>query len=398
MPAVVFVLALCTFVLGTSEFVVAGLLPGIAADLGVSVAQAGLAVTVFAAGMVVGAPVMVALTLRVPRRTTLVLALLVFSASHLLAAVTSNFAVLLSARFVSAVVTGAFWSVGMAVATRAAGPASSARALGVVVGGGTLANVAGVPLGAFLGQVAGWRGPFWVLTALSAAAALVILRQVPADHADSGHSSLRGEVAGLRSGRLWLAYAACAGTMGGVLAAFTFVAPLLTVRAGLDAGLVPVVLVVFGFGSLLGVALGGRLGDAHPYFTTIIAASITTLSLAGLAVLADRAWPAVVLISLAGLTGFSVNPVTISLAVSFAPSAPTLATTVASSSFNAGIVASSALAGIALESPLGLQGPPAVGAVFGVLTVAPLVALALIARRRPGARVDEPSLIAAGAR
>ena len=144
-------------------------------------AQAGLLITVFAVGMIVGSPTMALLTRRMPRRVTLMLALAVFAAGHVVVALGSSFPLLLAARFVTAWATGAFWSVASVVATRAAGPAAGARALGLVGAGGMLANVVGVPLGAFAGQLTGWRGPFWALAVLALAAVALIARHVPHD-------------------------------------------------------------------------------------------------------------------------------------------------------------------------------------------------------------------------
>src|SRR3954452_16498795 len=179
LPFVIYVLALGTFLMGTTEFVVAGLLPEIAGDLHVSVARSGLLITVFAVGMIVGAPLMTMLTLRLPRRLTLMLALGVFAAGHVIVALGSSFAVLLAARFLTALATGAFWAVANVVAARTAGPGARSRALGVVGAGAMLANVVGVPLGAFAGQVVGWRGPFWALAILAVASMGLIARYVP---------------------------------------------------------------------------------------------------------------------------------------------------------------------------------------------------------------------------
>ncbi len=156
-----YILAVGVFLMGTTEFVVAGIMPEVAEDLGIPVANAGLMITVFAIGMIVGTPVMAILTLKLQRRLTLTLALLVFALGHIIVAMTSNFAVILGARFLTAVATGAFWAVAAVVAAKAAGPARAHRALGIVLGGGMLANALGVPLGSFAGQIVGWRGPFW---------------------------------------------------------------------------------------------------------------------------------------------------------------------------------------------------------------------------------------------
>lgn len=181
LPLVVPLLALGTFLMCTTEYLVAGLLPEMSSAFGVGLSQTGLLITAFAAGMIVGAPAMALATLRLPRRATLVGALVVFAAGHVLAAVSSDFAVVLSARVLTALVTGAFWSVASVVATTAAGPASASRALGVMMSGVGLATVVGVPLGSWAGQQVGWRGAFWALAALSALAAVVIGRFAPAD-------------------------------------------------------------------------------------------------------------------------------------------------------------------------------------------------------------------------
>lgn len=381
LPLVTYVLALGTFLMATTEFVVAGILPEVAGDLGVGIAEAGLMITVFAVGMIVGAPVMALLTLRLPRRTTLILALAVFAAGHVVVALGSSFPLLLAARFVTAVATGAFWAVANVVAAQAAGPSASSRALGVVGAGGMLANVVGVPLGAFFGQVLGWRGPFWALAVLAAAAVALIARSVSADRPDPGSVSIRGEFAGLRSLRLWLALAACVTTTGGVLATYSYISPLLTERTGLAAGLVPLVLAGFGLGALVGFLIGGRLGDAHPHITTIAAAATAAGLLALLCLLAGLTVPTILLVTLLGLFGLGANPVLISLAVRYAGRAGTLGSALSVSAFNLGTAIGTSLAGAALGTALAATGPAAVGAVITALTLLPLITLAALSRR-----------------
>lgn len=389
LPVVVYVLAVGTFLMLTTEFVVAGLLPEIAGDLQVSVAQAGLLITVFAVGMIVGAPTMALLTRGMPRRVTLMLALAVFAAGHVVVALGSSFPLLLAARFGTAWATGAFWSVASVVATRAAGPAASSRALGLVGAGGMLANVVGVPLGAFAGQLSGWRGPFWALAALALAAVPLIARHVPHDENDQQSMSLRSELGAMRSGRLWLVLAACATTTGGVLSAYSYISPLLTGRAGIATGWVPLVLVGFGVGSLIGTIVGGRLGDTRPHATTIVVAAVTTVVLLAICLLSAHALPTVALVALLGLIGLSANPVLSSLAVRFAGVAPTLGVAMSVSAYNLGTAVGSWLAGLTLGSGLGATGPAAVGTVIAALTLVPTVAIALVHRRGPSVQATE---------
>ena len=248
--------------MGTTEFVVAGLLPQIAGNLHVTTARAGRSITVFALGMIVGAPLMAMLTLRLPSRVTLMAALGVFAAGHVVVALGSSFALLLAARFLTALATGAFWAVASVVAARVTGPAATSRALGVVGAGAMLANVIGVPLGAFAGQAMGWRAPFWVLAVLAVSMIALMARHVPHDGHDR-QVRIRSEFSALRSGRLWLALAAWATTTGGVLSTYSYIAPLSTGRSGIAAGLVPLVLVGFGIGALAGTLLGGRATPAR---------------------------------------------------------------------------------------------------------------------------------------
>ncbi|MFG3017893.1 MFS transporter [Streptomyces sp. NPDC048254] len=391
LPLVVWVMSAGTFLMGTTEFVIAGLLPEMAGDLGVSVARTGLLITAFAVGMIVGAPLMAVATLRLPQRSTLVMALAIFSVGHVIAALSSSFTILLAARVVTALATGAFWSVGAVVATTAAGPAASSRALGVMNGGMTIANVIGVPLGAWAGQFIGWRGPFWVLAALSAAAVPAILRLMPAVERHEV-PSIRAEFAALRQGRIWLALSAAALLMGGLMATYSYISPLLTERAGIPSGAVALVLVGFGVGALLGTTAGGRFGDRRPSATTLTGAALTALVLLLLVPLSTSAVATVILVVLMGMTGFTVVPVVTALAVRFGGSAPTLAAALTVSAFNTGTAVGSWAGGISLDSSLGQTGPALVGAVVATLTLVPLTVLAL--RRTP--RTQESRLVRQG--
>ncbi|MFE5409533.1 MFS transporter [Microbacterium sp. NPDC056569] len=383
LPLVVYVLALGTFLMLTTEFVVAGILPEVAEDLQISLAQAGSLITVFAAGMIVGAPVMALLTMRMSKRLTLITAMLIFAAGHVAVALSSDFAILLGARFVTAVATGAFWAVSAVVATRAAGASAGARALGVVTAGGALATVLGVPIGAFIAQAGGWRSTFWFLAVAAIIATVLVARLVPADHPAQTPTSLRRELGGLRSGRLWLALLACVTTTGGVLAAYSYIAPILTDQGGVDAGFVPLVLTGFGIGSFIGTVLGGRYGDRHPGLITVLTPAVTTAILAALSVTTGAPLLMIGLVVLLGLFGLSANGVLIHLVVGSAGPAATLASALAVSAFNAGTAIGTAIAGAALSTPLGLHGPSIFGACIVALTLIPTVVLAVLRHRSP---------------
>jgi len=377
LPLVVYVLAVGTFLMLTTEFVVAGILPEIAGDVGVSVARAGMLITVFAVGMVVGAPLMAMLTLRLPHRLTLMLALGVFALGHVIVAVSSAFGVLLAARFLTALATGAFWALAAVVATRVSPPGMGSRAVGIVNAGGMLATVLGVPLGALAAQHIGWRGTFWALAVLALAAVPLIARHVPGGGDDHEVVSIRSELAALRSGRLWLALAACAATTGGVLAAYSYIAPLLTDRAGIAENLVPLVLAGFGVGSLVGSIVGGRLGDTRPHAATVAAPAATTLILLAICAVSSAAGLTTILVVLLGFFGLGANPILIAMAVRYADRAPTLGSSLAVAAFNFGTAVASWIGGVALESELGTVGPVVVGTAISALTLIPVIALAV---------------------
>lgn len=378
LPPVVYLLAAGTFLMGTSEFVVAGLLPDIASSLGVSVSHAGLSITVFAFGMIVGAPLTTMLTLQLPRRITLASALAVFAAGHVVGALASEFTVLLAARFVTAMAAGAFWAVASVVAAGAAG----SRALGVVNAGGISANVLGVPVGAFGGQLFGWRGVFWALALLAVITAGAVARFVTPDTIERPAPSIRAEVRALRSSRLWLVLAACAGVTGGVLSIYSYIAPLLTDGAGLPERFVPGTLMAFGLAALIGSIVAGRLGERHPYRTTLTTATVTLFAAVGIWVFADSPAPLLVSFTILGLTGLAANPVLAALAIRFGADAPTIAAAMLTSFFNLGTAVGTAASAFALETSLGTAGPVLVGIVGAALTIVPLGILGRQASRR----------------
>ncbi|MET9386999.1 MFS transporter [Streptomyces sp. NPDC002928] len=393
LPFVVVLLALGTFLMVTSEFIIAGILPEMASDLGVSVSQAGLLITAFAVGQIVGAPAISVATRRLPKRSTLILALAVFAVGHVIAAVSSSFTLVLAARVVTALATGTFVAVASVVATSAAGRASASRAMGVMMSGMSLAIVAGVPLGSFVGQSIGWRGTFWVLAALAVVASLIIGRFIPAEDHREEAPSASSQFAVLRHGRMWLVLAATALVTGGFMAAYSYISPLLTERTGLSEGVVPLVLVGFGIGALLGTNITGRLGDRKPLATFITTSVASALVLLLLIPLSTSAVPTIVLVFLLGLTGLGITSIATPLAVRFGHSGPALAAALTVSAFNAGIALVSWLAGTTLDTSLGVTGPEVVGAVMAGLGLIPLIVLAAIR----ATRTDTPQMSLPGA-
>ncbi|KAB7759124.1 MFS transporter [Mycolicibacterium mucogenicum DSM 44124] len=375
-----YIVAAGIFLMGTTEFMLAGLLPDVASDLGVDVTRAGLLITAFAVGMIIGPPVMALATLRLPARATLVGALAVFAAGHVVAALSDSFAVVTVSRVVTALATGTFWAVGAVVATSVAGPGASARALAVMSGGLSLAVVAGVPLGTFASLFTGWRGPFWMLAALALIIGAAVLRLAPVTVGEPRDDvSIRREVAALRPCRTWAVLAVIVLAQAGFLGMYSFVSPLLTDRTGIPPSLVPVVLVGFGIGALVGTAVGGRFGDRHPFAAIGVAVASSATGMLILAVTAQHTVVAVVMVVLLGACGLGANPVLIAQTLHHAGGSA-LASSLATAAFNLGTAGGSALAAATLSSSLGVTGPAVLGAV---ITGSALIPLAVLSARRP---------------
>ncbi|MFI9204877.1 Cmx/CmrA family chloramphenicol efflux MFS transporter [Streptomyces sp. NPDC053048] len=371
MPVAVYVLGLSVFALGTSEFMLSGLLQPLARDMGVSIPQAGLLVSAFAIGMVVGAPVLAAATLRLPRRTTLVALLAVFGLGQVAGALAPSYGVLFASRVVSALACAGFWAVGAAVAVSLVPVGARARAMAVMIGGLSIANIAGVPAGAFLGQHAGWRAAFWAVAGLSALGLVGVLLLVPATASPTGEDAprLRKELTIYRDRQVWLALVTTALNAAAVFCLFSYLAPLLTDTAGLKESWVPSVLGLFGVGALIGTTIGGRIADAHLFGTMYLGIAASTVVLALLAVTAHLAAAAVVLAVLLGVTAFMTAPALNARMFNVAGAAPTLAGATTTAAFNIGNTLGPWLGGLVIAAGWGYPAVAWLAAALAALAV-----------------------------
>ena len=262
MPLALYPLALAVFAMGTSEFMLAGLVPDIAPGLGVTVGTAGLLTSAFAIGMVVGAPLMAALARDRSGRAALLGFVLLCAAAHAVGAVATGFPVLFASRVVAALAHAGFLAVALTTAAALVPPDRKGRALAVLLSGTTVATIVGVPAGSLLGTVLGWRAAFWAVAVLCLPAAAGVLRSIPGRRPESGTArALGAELARLRRPRLLLVMLLGALVNAATFASFTFLAPVVTGTAGLGELWISVALVLFGAGSLAGVGVAGRLSD-----------------------------------------------------------------------------------------------------------------------------------------
>lgn len=373
MPLAVYILGLSVFALGTSEFMLSGILPAVADDMDVTIPQAGLLISAFAIGMVVGAPLLAVATLRLPRRTTLISLITVFGLGQIAGALAPTYEILFASRVVSALACAGFWAVGAAVAIAMVPMNQRARAMAVMIGGLSIANVLGVPAGAFLGEGLGWRAAFWAVGAASAIALVGIVTLVPKIPLPAERPRLKRELSIYADRQVWLSIAVTALAAGGVFCAFSYLSPLLTDVAGLPEGWVPAVLALFGFGALAGTTLGGRIADAHLFGVLLTGITASTVFLAALALLGHFAVAAVALSFLLGFSAFYTAPALNARMFNVAGAAPTLAGATTTAAFNLGNTGGPWLGGTVIDADLGY---PATAWAGGAMTV---VALALTA-------------------
>jgi DHA1 family chloramphenicol resistance protein-like MFS transporter len=369
MPLLVWALGCAIFVQGTSELMIAGLLPEMAADLGVSIPEAGLLISGFAVGMLVGAPVLATLTRRWPPRSTLLAFLGIFAVTHAVGALAPGYAVLLATRVIGAFVYAGFWAVAAGAAVRAVPAGARGRAMSIVAGGLTVAVLVGLPAGTAIGQELCWRAVFWIVAAGCAATMLAVARTVPAGRPEpaAGSGGLRAEARIVTRPPLLLAYATTALATAALLVSYSYLAPILTDATGLAPRWIPAVLALFGVGALLGITVGGRTADRHPFATLLTGLAVLVAGSLALAAWADLAAVAIPLVAALGLAGFGINPALQARVLNLAEDAPTLAAAVNVSAFNVGITAGPWLGGLAIESGAGYPAVGWIGAALGGL-------------------------------
>ncbi|MGW7629546.1 Cmx/CmrA family chloramphenicol efflux MFS transporter [Streptomyces sp. FW42] len=392
MPLPLYLLALAVFAMGTSEFMLAGLLPDIALDLGVTVGTAGSLTSAYAIGMIVGAPLVAASARNWPRRPALLGFLLAFAAAHAVGALSTSFALLFSTRVVAALANAGFLAVALTAAATLVPPDRKGRALAVLLSGTTLATIAGVPGGAVLGAEAGWQATFWAVAALCLPAAVGILAGTPAahdEHEAAGKPALRTELAQLARPRLILVMLLGALVNAGTFGGLTFLAPVVTDTAGLGELWVSVALVLFGAGSFVGVTVAGRLSDRNPGPVVALAGPSLLVGWPALAVLAHEPAALLPLVFAQGALSFALGSTLIARVLHEAAGAPTMAGSYATAALNAGAAVGPVAAGATLGTEAGPLGPLyAAGLLVGAaLLIAIPFRRVVTGARREGARL-----------
>ncbi|WP_244808337.1 MFS transporter [Caballeronia zhejiangensis] len=380
MPAAVFSLAFAAFAIGTTEFVIVGLLPDIGRAFGISVSTAGLLVSFYALAITVGTPVVSAMTARLPRRALLLALMAFFTLCNLAAGLSTDFPALLAIRIVMAVAHGVFFGLGTTVAMALVPPDKSGRAVAIMVSGLTIAMVTGVPGGTWLGDLMSWRLPFLAVAATGALATIGLWRLLPALAPQRSAGTILSQLALLKSRALMPLYAIAALGMGATFAVFTYLSPLLTHTTGFGSEGVTLGLMVFGLGSVVGTIGGGRLSDRYgPKLSINIALAGTAASVATLSLTAHHSVLVLLNLFVWGAFAFAVPPImqatVVLVARRVAPEAVGTAAGLNVAAFNLGISGGSFVGGLTLA------GVDVLTTVYAGVALA-VVGLVVVARYR----------------
>ncbi|WP_374580763.1 MFS transporter [Pseudoduganella sp.] len=399
MPLALLALTIAAFAIGTTEFVIVGLIPTIAADLGVTLPSAGLLVSLYALAVAIGAPVLTALTGKVPRRPLLVGLMVLFTLGNLAAWLAPGYGSLVVARVLTGLAHGVFFSVGSVIATSLVSKEKAASAIATMFGGMTVAFVTGIPLGTWIGQNFGWRATFLVVAAFGLVALAGAFLFVPRNIKATAPAPLLRQARVLLQPRLLLVYAMTAVGYGGSLIAFTFLAPILQDISGFQPGAVSIVLLAYGISVAVGNVWGGKLADKEGAVSALkkvflgLALVLVMLSFTAphpvLVVLTVLAWGAFAFGSVPALQSYVVEQ-----ANKVAPDAVEVAAGLNISAFNVGIAIGASVGGLVV-SHFGLIHTPWIA---GVVTLAAVGITALSGRidqRRDAAGAGSPEKLAA---
>jgi len=368
MPLALLALAVAAFGIGTTEFVIMGLLPEVANDLNVSIPDAGLLITGYALGVVFGAPILAIATANMPRKATLLGMTLMFILGNVLCALAPTYATLMAARVITALCHGAFFGIGSVVAAGLVAPNKRAQAIALMFTGLTLANVLGVPLGTALGQYAGWRSTFWAVAVIGVIAVVAQMVWLPKEiPMEKGNLVTEFRVLGKPNVLLALAMSVLASTS--LFSVFTYIAPILRDVTGVTPHGVTFMLLLFGLGLTGGSMLGGRLADSR-LLPALLGMSIAVVLIVALfSQTSHSVIPAAITLLLWGVVAFALCPILQLLIIDQASDAPNLGSTLNQSAFNLGNAAGAWIGGLVVASGADLADLPWTGAAVGVLTV-----------------------------
>lgn len=369
MPLALLALAVSAFGIGTTEFVMMGLLPNVADDLGTSVPTAGYLVSAYAIGVVLGAPLLTGLGSRVPRKRMLLLLMALFTVGNLASALAPDFGWLIAGRFLAGLPHGAFFGVGAVVAARLVPEGRQARAVATMFLGLTVANIVGVPAATLLGQHLGWRATFLVVAAIGLAAMAALARLVPGIPVEA-HQDVRRELRALGNRQVLLGLLTAVFGFAGVFAVYSYLSAMTTKAMGFGESSVTLVLALFGIGMTLGALAAGPLTDRALRPTLYGSLGALAVVLVVFPFVVHVQWAALAMVVLLGGVGFMTTTPLQMLVMNKAKDAPTLASASNHSAFNLANAGGAWLGGVAIAAGWGWTSPALVGAVLAVIGLA----------------------------
>ncbi|ENQ3079531.1 MFS transporter [Bacillus sp. WLY-B-L8] len=361
-------LMISTFAIGTTEFIIMGILPDVARDLDVSISSAGLLVTGYAIGVAIGAPLLTALTGKMSRKTLLQLLMLLFVIGNTLCAIAPTYEFLLVSRILAAFAHGTFFGVGSVVASRLVPPEKQSSAVAMIFTGVSVANIIGVPLGTFVGQSLGWRASFWIISVLGVFAILFITKFIPQIPVTSA-PSFRQEIRVLKKPQVQLTLLMTILSFVGVFAAFTYIAPILTDITKFSPSAITPILLLYGVGLTIGNTVAGRLSDRKLMPTVVGMLILLTVVMGSFYVTSEYKVWAVVTVFLWGFASFGHVPGLQMRIIAKAKGAPNIASSLNISAFNLGIALGSFVGGVVINTSLGLKAIPLVAAILTMLCI-----------------------------
>jgi DHA1 family inner membrane transport protein len=393
MPLAVYALTAGAFGIGTTEFVIMGLLMQVAADLQVSIASAGLLISGYALGVFVGAPLLTAATGRLPRKAVLVGLMVLFTLGNLACALAPDYTLLMAARVVTSLAHGTFFGVGAVVATGLVAPERKASAISVMFTGLTVATLLGVPAGAWLGLHFGWRSTFWAVTAIGIVATVVIAALVPRERNAPVPVPLRKELASILNPQVLLGLLMTVLGFGGMFTVYTYIQPLLTQVTGFTDAAVSPILLMLGVGMIVGNLIGGRWADRRLRAALLGTLLLLALVMAAMGLVLEQRWAMVAFTGLLGAAAFAtVSPLQLWV-LQKAGAAQSLASSLNIGAFNLGNALGAWLGGVVIASGAGLALLPFVAALVPLSAFAvALWSLRLEKRRQPADDISASSL------
>jgi MFS transporter, DHA1 family, inner membrane transport protein len=374
-------LALGGFGIGTTEFVAMGLLPDIAQGFGVSEPTAGHVISAYALGVVVGAPLIAAITARMGRRKLLLALMAVFTVGNLASMLAPSYDTLIAARFLAGLPHGAYFGVAALAAAHLMGPKNRAKAVAHVLTGLTVATVLGVPMASWLGQSLGWRAAFGLVVGVGVVTLTALWFWLPFQLRFMQSTSPLTELGALRRSQVWLALLVGMIGFGGMFAVYTYITTTMTDVAGMPRALVPVALMVFGLGMFFGNLVGGRLADRSVIRALYLSMGSLCAVLALFVVASHNVWTALLVLFGIGLTGSAVGPALQTRLMDVAHDAQTLAAALNHSALNIGNATGAWVGGLVIAAGYGYTAPAAAGSALALAGIAVLTVSVLLQRR-----------------